>query len=83
VVTGDMPRGEMAAFGGAVSSGTLAGEMPSGGMPAAAATSDAMATGDMPLGRMSDAESAGAVSPTIELPGVWRLTLSPVSATIR
>ena len=74
LATSDMPAGAMvAASGGGMSSG-----MPSGGMTMG--TSSGAQSSEMPGGAMSAAEG---VVGAIELPGEWRLILSPVSGQTR
>jgi hypothetical protein len=77
--SGEMPRGRMATAGG----GTL-GELPTGAMPSGVMTSSGATivgqrpTDEMPRGEMIGSANMGDVR-TIEIPGLWRLTLSPAS----
>ena len=77
----EMPRGEMIASEAGEMGKMLEQAMPRGEMT----TSEAGATGnmlgqEMPRGEMttSEAGAMGNMPGAIELPGLWRLTISPV-----
>ena len=74
--TDKMSQGETA------SSGSMAGpgEMPSGEMTAGSnmAGMGERPSGEMPIGEMHESAGVGDMT-TIELPGLWRLTLTRVS----
>jgi hypothetical protein len=74
LATSDMPSGAMVAASG----GDMRSGMPSGGMTIG--TSGDALSGGMPSGHMSTPEG---VVGAIELPGEWRLILSPVAGKTR
>ncbi len=77
-----MPRGEMnAAPGGAASEmprGEMMAAMPFGAMAFSATAMIGQIAEQMPRGEMTAFSKTGEMG-TLELPGLWRLTLSPAS----
>lgn len=77
--TGEMPRGEMNQVQGAAMGSMPSGQvMPSGSMASSFTDTTGTATAEeMPSGSMA---AAAETAPTaIEMPGTWKLTLTPVT----
>jgi len=78
----EMPRGEMTASDAGAMGEILGQEMPRGEMTASEAGAMGEMLGrEMPRGEMTASE-AGAMGESlgaVELPGLWRMTISPVS----
>jgi hypothetical protein len=77
---GEMPSGEMTGSEAGAMDETSGGGMPRGEMTGSGVGAmGEVSGGEMPSGEMTEVESVGSSLGAIELPGLWRLTISPVS----
>jgi hypothetical protein len=79
VLTGEMPSGQMTETKAGPMGEVSAGEMPRGEMRASkGGARGEVLGGEMPRSEMTEAEIEKGIG-AIELPGLWRMTISPVS----